>query len=223
MVLSDSVSILADSLVRIHRAITRGIKTGIIRGSGYEKSGLPGNEELQGYFLYIQSLTIVLSAHHLGEDEVAFPELKKRLPDGPFARLKSDHQKMEIQVTFLNRLVTNPEMNINQGEIKKVVDSLQIISSIWTPHIGVEEKSFSRSVLSSKISSEEQTNLATKFSQHGQEHAIPPFLALPFVLFNLSGADRAAMMDTLPKEVVEELIPRVWKANWSPMGPFLLE
>ncbi len=140
MVHSDNVSILAEGFVRIHKAITRGINTGIDRGNEYERNGLPGTEEIKGYFLYIQSLTIVLSAHHLGEDEVAFPELKKWIPDGPFARLSSEHHKIEPQVTLLTSLVTDPKMDGNLERIKKVVDILKVISAVWSPHIAVEEE-----------------------------------------------------------------------------------
>ncbi len=223
MVQDETVSILEESFVRIHKAITRGINIGISRGEGFEKNGVPGDEEKRGYLLYIQSLTIVLTAHHLGEDEVAFPEIKKKLPDGPFVRLKSDHIKIEAQLISLSNLSTNPELDLNQGEIKKIINGLKIISAVWVPHIGVEERSFSRSVLASLMNSEDQTDLAAMLSKHSQEHSVPQFLALPFVLYNLSGSDRAAILDTLPKEVIEELIPLAWKSKWSPMKPFLLD
>jgi hypothetical protein len=31
------------------------------------------------------------------------------------------------------------------------------------------------------------------------------------------------MAEALPRQVTEELVPKVWKAQWEPMQPFLLD
>jgi hypothetical protein len=45
---------------------------------------------------------------------------------------------------------------------------------------------------------------------------------MPFVVYNLSSADRAEFVKVLPPVVTQQLIPIAWKAAWAPMTPFLL-
>jgi hypothetical protein len=42
-------------------------------------------------------------------------------------------------------------------------------------------------------------------------------------LYNLTREDREAMATMIPKTLVEEMVPVVWKEKWAPMKPFLLE
>jgi hypothetical protein len=50
-----------------------------------------------------------------------------------------------------------------------------------------------------------------------------PSLGVPFVLYNLPAQERAIQARTMPSAVVEELVPVVWKEQWAPMQPFLLD
>jgi hypothetical protein len=43
------------------------------------------------------------------------------------------------------------------------------------------------------------------------------------MLYNLEGADRAHFMAVLPPEITQQLVPVVWKDEWAPMKPFLLD
>jgi hypothetical protein len=72
------------------------------------------------------------------------------------------------------------------------------------------------------MTAEEQADISVSMAKHSQAHAGPPFLVLPFVLFNLSGAERTAMSATLPASVME-LVEKEWKEKWSPMRPFFLD
>jgi hypothetical protein len=54
------------------------------------REGFPDASMRQGFFSYVQALTIVLGAHHLGEDEIAFPAFRPKLPAAP-QRLAADH------------------------------------------------------------------------------------------------------------------------------------
>jgi hypothetical protein len=42
-----------------------------------------------------------LSAHHLAEDEVAFPYLRPKLPEVPFDELMTEHSQQHLQSPFL--------------------------------------------------------------------------------------------------------------------------
>ena len=89
---------LAEDFLRIHRAITRGLFVAVTRGTVFVKDGFTDHSLQQGFALYIQALTAVLSAHHLGEDEVAFPALKLKLPAVPYESLAADHMRIESAV-----------------------------------------------------------------------------------------------------------------------------
>ncbi len=78
----NDFSILSENFFRIHRAITRGLTVGIRSGLDFMKEGFPDQNLQQGFTLYLQALSAVLSAHHLGEDEVAFPALKQKITRG---------------------------------------------------------------------------------------------------------------------------------------------
>ena len=73
------------------------------------------------------------------------------------------------------------------------------------------------------LTPEENAQLGAQLTAHGQQHAQPSELVLPFVLYNLPLDDRQAMMADMPPVVTGHLIPIAWKAAWEPMQPFLLE
>ena len=89
---------LARDLVRIHRAISRGLSVSATRGAEFIKEGFPDVRMRQGYLSYVQALTIVLGAHHLGEDEIAFPALRPKLPAAPYERLAADHHAIDTSL-----------------------------------------------------------------------------------------------------------------------------
>jgi hypothetical protein len=214
---------LAYDFLRIHRAITRGLKVTIEKGSEFVKNGFPSPELKQGYALYIQALTIIINAHHLSEDEIAFPALKEKLPAVPFDNLSADHAEIVILLDQISQsllLVTNNDDMLN---LERLVDAVREIYGIWGPHIRVEEWNFTKEAFDAAMDQSEQAQLGGLMSKHGQDHAIPPFLALPFVLFNLEQEDRAATAANMPPIIMQELIPITWKDQWAPMKPFLLE
>jgi hypothetical protein len=213
---------LAGDLLRIHRAITRGLTIGIARGMGFIREGFPDQWIKQGYALYIQTLTAVLSAHHQGEDQVAFPALKKKLPSAPFARLSADHVTIEAPLDRIKSTLPDLAGANQAAALIKAVDGLKNIYALWTPHIDIEQTTFSAAALARVMTPDEQAQLSGAFGKHSQEHVGPPFLALPFVLFNLDPIDRAAMSATIPKPVAD-LIQGEWKEKWAPMKPFLLD
>lgn len=220
---TSSLPNLAEDFLRIHRAITRGLFVAVTRGAVFVKEGFPDRALQQGFALYLQGLTAVLSAHHLGEDEVAFPALKLKLPAVPYASLATDHVRIESALNLVKGALPELGAEAPITSLGKVVENLQQILTVWTPHILVEESAFSATAIAEAMTREEQAELSALFGKHAQEHVGPPFFALPFVLFNLSTEDRAKMAALMPRTVIEELIPGEWKEKWAPMKPFLLD
>jgi hypothetical protein len=214
---------LGHDLVRIHKVITRGLTIGVKKGTEFMQAGFPDLAMQQGFAIYTRSLTIVLDAHHLAEDEVAFPALQKKLPLAPYERLSATHKEIEALLAPASQAVTDlagPDAGASLGLL---VDGLRKITALWAPHIRMEESLFSVAALSEVMAPEEQARLSGAMGKHSQEHAAPPYLALPFVLFNLAGEDRASIAATLPGTVMDDLIMKAWKDQWAPMKPFLLE
>ena len=214
---------LAQDLVRIHKVISRGLNVSMTRGSEFLLEGFPDQSIRQGFTDYLRSLVSVIAAHHLGEDEIAFPALKDGQLAAPYGRLGADHKKIEAALNPVIKTFSEAAGENPTAGLEVVVKGLKEVSAIWKPHINMEEKSFASTAIAEKLSPEEQAQVSVSLGKYAQEHAGPPFLVLPFVLFNLAGADRADMENTLPKMVVEQLIPGEWKERWSPMKPFLLD
>jgi len=214
---------VAQDLLRIHRAITRGLTVGAEKGAEFARGGFPDPGLSQGFAAYLQGLSAVLKAHHLGEDEVAFPFFRERLPSSLYERLSDDHHKIEALLKTLNQAIANVGSSGSQADLNRLVDCLHSITVVWTPHIALEEGHFSPEALAAVMTLEEQGRMSGAMAKHSQEHATPSYLALPFTLFNLQPEDRAAMAAAMPSMVVDELVPKVWKDQWAPMRPFLLE
>jgi hypothetical protein len=223
MMAENNTANLAQDFVRIHRAITRGLTVGVARGEDFMRAGFPNPGIRQGYAFYIQSLLVVLKAHHMGEDEIAFPSLRKKLPSVPYERLSSDHQEIEALLESIGHAAANLTEEGSMVDLTLLVDGLRRIAAIWIAHIPLEETHFSQTALAAVMDPEEQDHLGMALAKHGQEHATPGYLAMPFVLYNLNAEDRAGMAAALPSMIMEELVPKVWKDQWAPMRPFLLD
>jgi len=213
---------LAQDLIRIHKAITRGLTVGAAKGAQFMAEPPSDTSLRRGLADYVQALTFVLGAHHLGEDEVAFPAFKAKLPDAPYARLSQDHKRIEALLGPIRDSAGRSAEGSMEAELKFMADGLKSLMALWTPHIEMEESQFSEKAIGAVMRPDEQAGLSAVLGKHSQEHIGPPFLALPFVLFNLELEDRTAFANTLPKPVVEVLIPHEWKDKWAPMKPFLL-
>jgi hypothetical protein len=213
---------LAQDLVRIHKVLTRGLTIGRSKGREFLSEGFPSKDIQSGFSLYIQSLGSVLAAHHLGEDTIAFPALKERLPAAPYDRLAADHKKIEAALNPVRESISDLSGANPTAGLGVVVDGLRKILARWHSHTGVEESSFGSRVIAGVMTPEEQANISILLAGHAQEHAGPPFLVLPFILYNLAGADREAMAATLPAPV-RELVGKEWKEQWRMMRSFLLD
>lgn len=214
---------LARGLLRIHKAITRGLTIGIERGQLFKQEGYPDRDIQKGYSQYLFSLGSVLSAHHLSEDDVAFPAFSLKIPDAPYGRLAADHKIVEKAVSAILSALPDLADRESTELLDPVLDKLGMIQSIWKTHIEIEETYFSESGLDAAMTIDEQGNLTAAMSKYAQDHTGSPFLSIPFVLYNLEPDERAAMSATLPPVMIQEMIPIQWKDLWAPMKPFLLE
>jgi hypothetical protein len=214
---------LAQDLVRIHKVITRALDIGLEKGNDYLESGFPPEQESAGYSCYIKCLSSVLSAHHISEDIITFPAFRTVLPNAPYARLASDHHKIEMLLASIAPAIKELTGESPETSLRSVIEILSKIHNLWGPHIYLEEQYFSSGVLNSVMIPEDQQKVNLAASKHSQEHSGPPYWVIPFLLYNLEQDDRQEMASLIPRELVEEMVPVVWKEKWEPMQPFLLK
>jgi hemerythrin-like domain-containing protein len=211
-------------LIRFHRIITRGLEVILDHAPDYSLTGFPDAVTRQGFIHYARSWITALTGHHIGEDEIGFPAQRKVLPHGPYERLTAEHQAMVPLLDRAGKLLDRME----KGEDEKalLVELHGIVSEIgriWYPHIETEESHFSAEIVAGLFTVEEHIGLIKKLAEHGQALAKPDYLLAPFFVYNLTSPDREEFMALLPPVVTQQLIPIVWKDQWAPMKPFLLE
>jgi hemerythrin-like domain-containing protein len=214
---------IAADLIRIHSVVTRGLSVSLERGQTFARDGFPDASTREGFVSYVQSLVSVLHAHHLGEDELAFPYLRDLLPGAPFDLLSEQHQQM---VPILDEITAANEAVAAEPEgqsVSALNRTLTQVDELWHPHIQIEEEEFTVERGAELISVDEHIRLAQLFAKLSQEHAQPDYLVVPFILYNLAPEDRAIMAGSMPPVVTQELVPKAWKEKWAPMQPFLLE
>jgi hypothetical protein len=209
------------SLLCIHHCITRGIKVSLEHSQGYLQSGFPDEGTRTGFHSYVRSLATVVNAHHLSEDEVAFPYFQIIYPQIPFDTLAETHRKIIPLLDAVNLALDNPgESGV---QLQEFIKNLTALDALWHPHIQIEESYITPQKMDELVSLAEQQKLAMEIGQHTQKHAVPDYLTVPFTLFNLEGDERAYMAAELPPIVTQQLVPQVWKEKWAPMLPFLLQ
>ncbi|MHB1318479.1 MAG: hemerythrin domain-containing protein [Anaerolineae bacterium] len=214
-------SVLAQTFLYLHHAITRGLTVSLERGAAFREAP-PGDPVLrQGYVDYVTAFTIVVNAHHAGEDWVAFPALRAVIPDAPYDRLMADHQAIVGLLGAVRDAVTQYGEG-RDAALPELLDALGRLRRMWERHIPIEEEHFSAAALNAVLSGEEQARLEGVWAEHSQGLATPPWLAVPFVLYDLEPAERAGMAARFPPAVVQELLPVVWADQWRAMRPFLL-
>lgn len=210
------------SLVLFHHVITHGIEVSQTQIKKLSETGFPDERYREGFTKYVRSLATVIDAHHLVEDDLAFPYFKDKVPEAPYARLNAEHQQMLPILAQMRAAVQKLEVPVNEKEgFNELEDALNDFARIWVPHIQAEEQNFSIEKLSEILPPDEHLRLINEFGQHSQPHSQPAELVTPFILFNLSSQERAGFSANLPPEVTNHLVPNVWKPAWEPMSPFL--
>jgi hemerythrin-like domain-containing protein len=203
-------------LQRIHRAITRGLSVSLESCERFAESGFPDDVRAEGFWKYCQGLEANALGHHAIEDDLFFPYLEERMPDTDFDELRAEHRQIHRTLT---------EMRAAR-EARSLVDmhhALSKMADLWHPHIQTEEIELSPEIAAELMTIPEHIEMAQKAAAHSQEHAQPAPLAIPFLLYNLEGNDRAHFLAVMPPEVTQQLVPVAWKEAWAPMKPFLLD
>jgi len=215
--------ILAESLKTIHQVLSRGIDVSIEHLPGFILDGFTDEKTRKGYLDYVRALASIINAHHLTEDEIAFPFFRDKLPDTHFDWLDQDHH---LIVGFLDEL--KPVMqkldahDTSPATLEDLHAVLLKISDRWYQHIDLEVAEFV-DLVDGLATEEEQQDLIKQFAQHGVKLSVPHPLTIAFILYNLPKANRAAFTINFPPEILEHMVPHVWKEQWEPMTPFFLE
>src|SRR5512140_3733851 len=163
----------AKDLARIHKVITRGIKTSIEKSEEYSSMGFPSPVMKEGYVKYVNSLGVVLKAHHLGEDEVLFPVLQKKLPQAPYERLGQVHREIAEHLIPLQEGTEDLVSSGGGVRLLPIINTLYLIAELWPPHVRMEESIFSQEALAEVLSEAEQADLSLAMGKFTQEHSEP--------------------------------------------------
>jgi hypothetical protein len=210
---------VGNSLIIVHKAVTRSLTMAI---QSSQNAG-PKPEHHEGYQKYIQALVSLLDAHHLGEEEIAFPYLQKIISNGPFNQLIDHHRQIMVFLGNLKGWSSAGDSGWDRAEVARLHNTLIGLNNIWLIHIELEEATLGPASIDRILTPEESDRLDKQISAHGQQHATPPELVLPFLLYNLTAGDRKDFSNSFPPVVVEQLIPHAWEPVWRPMKPFLLQ
>jgi hemerythrin-like domain-containing protein len=213
---------IAVSFFNIHNIITRGLRVSLENAQVILQGGFQDERTREGFFNYIRALTSVLNAHHRMEDEIAFPYFRESLPDFDFDNLTYWHHWMHEILDEINSAVEKIEKNNQlETEMKTIENALNRLNDGWPYHIQPETEGFI-SKADALVSIEEQLRLVRLFAEHSQKNAVPHYLTVPFMLYNLPVEDRKVFSQGMPAEVLQNLVPVVWKEKWASMAPYLL-
>ena len=209
---------VGEDILRIHRVLTRSLTVSI---QFLQQAEQPDNLH-HGFMLYLRALSALLHAHHLGEDEIGFPFWRTKSPFAPLNNLIRDHLRMMPLLEKIE-IWLNSESGWEAPHLRRLQGILEELNAIWLLHIQLEESVMGPEKAAALLTPAENQQLARQLAAHGQEHAQPGALVLPFILYNLPVEDRAVMAQIFPPLVTRQLVPVEWKPVWEPMKPFLLE
>lgn len=214
---------LVDSLHRIHRVISRGLAVARVHGLVFARDGFADATLRRGFVDYARCLVLLLRAHHDGEEELLFPRLVGAASGGTLAELEAQHRELVAALHDAAAATERAESGAPEGEwVDELVAALAIVEPRWLAHIALEEATLTQPLLDGLMSRDDQLALLRALAEHGQKNGHVPELAVPFALYNLDAADRAALVRLMPPQVTNELMPGPWRAQWAPMQRFLL-
>ncbi len=210
-------------LALIHQCISRAIHVSKLYSNIFRQCGFPDGKIRPGFGDYVHSLLSVLLTHHQGEDELAFPVFRDKLPEAPYERLAADHHFI-LQLLREVRLKIDEALDneSSQEPLSRLDGVMTELGDIWSRHIEIEEFHFSPDKLDAVMSPEDQARLVGRLAQFFLLHSGPDYLIVPFTLFNLPPESRMVLSGTMPPLVTRELVTGPWKDKWRPMSPFLL-
>jgi|WetSurMetagenome_2_1015567.scaffolds.fasta_scaffold121747_2 iron-sulfur cluster repair protein YtfE (RIC family) len=216
---SETSRNIGTDLIRVHKVITRAITV----SNWYSRASGPQDALREGFQSYERALGIFLNSHHISEDEAAFPFIEKKAPHASFEQLREDHRQIVVLIEKINDWLDKGAAAWEAGQLEELNKCVKQLEKIWYTHIALEEQLIGPKAIERLLTVEENVQLGAQISAISQQHAQPAELVLPFMLYNMPADDRAAMAQTLPPVITEQLIPFAWKATWAPMQPFLLD
>ena len=218
---------IAHYFARIHSVITYALKTSIERSEQYAQAGYPDGRTRKGFISYVRCLSAVLHAHHVTEDDVAFPYFWEKMPELPVEHLIAQHQQMDPLLdrirADLSQLAKEEEVSPSLTELGQ---ALKEMLTLWQRHVEDEERHLTTERIDAVIDREEQDRIRRKLVLHSrrlQRRAVPLALLLPFTLYNLSCEERMDLAPKMAQIVTRWLIPYIWRRRWMPMASFLRE
>ncbi len=222
MFISDTPDIGKD-LIRIHSVITRGLYVALGYSHSSSLARHINESKNRGFISYVKSLISVMNGHHHLEDKIVYPYLKYRMPEVPFDMLRTQHQDMMNDLDSIVKTMEEPMSSRSFGEHLGVLNrKLGDTKEKWHPHIEVEEKYFTTDKIDMAIGYGEQTRLSRIFNEYIHKHAVPDYLVVPFLLYNLPPAERAVISKKIPPALTKQIASDGWKKKWLPMSPFML-
>jgi hypothetical protein len=215
---------VAVSLCTIHKVVTRAIDVLIDHAKLYARDGFPDEVVREGFFKYLTAFVSVLQSHHLTEDDLAYPDFRDKLPDAPFELWTKQHEEIFELLSEIHEFICENanEDRVSSSRMGELLGVMLKLREKWHPHIRLEEEHFDKHKVGAMFPVEEQARLISRYSEHSQTHSGPPFLTVPFMLFNLPPEPRKFLMAAMPADLTEHLVPVVWKEKWESMKPFLL-
>ena len=211
---------IGTSSLQVHDAITRSLTLTQKKCQEFSQPSAEPDPATRGSFiLFASTMGMVINAHHLGEDDVIFAQLRKYLTHAPFDQLSAEHKVIDVVLTKLRQTVETPAQDLYSS----LLDTVTQLIEHWTPHIAKEKHFiYSPEITAGFLTTEEQIKIMVESSTHAMAQGNPA-LMMPFLLGNLNPEERAAFSFFLPPEMTQTLIPSVWKPQWAPMQPFFLD
>jgi hemerythrin-like domain-containing protein len=214
---------LGRDIIIYHKIITRGIEISNKNAQEYlNKEHLEVSSET-GFLKYLQTLSSILKAHHMAEDNVIFPYVQNLIPEVPYKRLMDEHEILSAELQKIENTI--PDLKSNNDlkiSLRQLNSALAKIDELWHPHIKIEEHMIYEKI-GSMINTPDMIQLKTEFTQFYQKNVSPDYLVVPFSLYNLHPNERALISKGIPEIVIKQMVPIDWKDKWAPMKPFLLK
>jgi hemerythrin-like domain-containing protein len=210
-------------LMTIHAVITRAVEVIKTHSQSMVQDGPPDASLRSGFVSYVRTFVSVTHAHHLTEDELLFPYFREKMREAPFDLLTTQHREVARLLDEIRAATDEAESGSQAGEpFSRISRTATQLAELWHPHIANEETIFTSEGLHAAAALDEQLRLTKLAAEHGMKHSGADYLAVPFILYNLSAEDREVMSKEMPPIVVQQLVPVAWKEKWEPMSPFLL-
>ena len=214
---------LRKALVRMHAVLTRSLEMLRSRSQSFMQQGLSDSSLRTGFVSYARSFVSVLHAHHLFENDIAFPYFRDKIPEAPFELLTAQHREMAPLLDDMKAAADDVENKRGGVEpLARINTIANWLATIWYPHIKGEESNFTSQRIAATITPDEDLRLTKVSAEHSRQHSGPDYLVVPFILYNLPSEDRAAIAAEMPPVVTQQLVPVIWKEKWAPMTPVLL-